>query len=95
MVIFQYNPYIFGIHLRTVLYPKPCYNEPCYKEVEEYIVAVLTKGELDIAKRPLGGHIIWQTVIIFRETHQGTEKNLSAKFQQNSSAGYRGDTITG
>ena len=34
MVIFQYNLYIFGIHLWTVLYPKPCYNEPCYKEVE-------------------------------------------------------------
>ena len=33
MVIFQYNLYIFGIHLWTVLYPKPCYNEPCYKEV--------------------------------------------------------------
>ena len=34
MVIFQYNLYIFWIHLRTVLYPKPCYNEPCYKEEE-------------------------------------------------------------
>ena len=33
MVIFQYNLYIFGIHLWTVLYPKPCYNEPYYKEV--------------------------------------------------------------
>ena len=33
MVIFQYNPYIFGIHLWTVLYPKLCYNESCYKEV--------------------------------------------------------------
>ena len=37
MVIFQYNLYIFGIHLRTVLYPKPCYNEPCYNEVEVYL----------------------------------------------------------
>ena len=37
MVIFQYNLYIFGIHLWTVLYPKPCYNERCYKEVEVYI----------------------------------------------------------
>ena len=37
MVIFQYNLYIFGIHLWTVLYPKPCYNEPCYKEVVVYI----------------------------------------------------------
>ena len=34
MVIFQYNLYIFGI--RTVLYPKPCYNESCYKEAEVY-----------------------------------------------------------
>ena len=33
MVIFQYNLYIFGIHLWTVLYSKPCYNEPCYKKV--------------------------------------------------------------
>ena len=41
MVIFQYNLYIFGIHLRTVLYPKQCYNEPCYKEVAMY---VLTKN---------------------------------------------------
>ena len=36
MVIFQNNLYIFGIHLWIVLYPKPCYNEPCYKEVEVY-----------------------------------------------------------
>ena len=36
MVIFQYNLYIFGIHLRTMLYPKLCYNELCYKEVEVY-----------------------------------------------------------
>ena len=33
MVIFLYNLYIFGIHLRTVFYPKLCYNELCYKEV--------------------------------------------------------------
>ena len=37
MVIFQYNLYIFGIHLWTVLYPKPYYNEPCYKVVVVYI----------------------------------------------------------
>ena len=37
MVIFQYNLYIFGIHLRTVLYPNSCYNEPCYKAVEVYM----------------------------------------------------------
>ena len=34
MVIFQYNLYIFGIHLLTMLYPKLCYNELCYKEAE-------------------------------------------------------------
>ena len=34
----QYNLYIFGIHLWTVLYPKPCYNELCYKEVVVYII---------------------------------------------------------
>ena len=39
MVIFQYNLYIFGIHLWTVLYPKPCYNELCYKEVVVYMPA--------------------------------------------------------
>ena len=38
MVIFQYNLYIFGIHLWTVLYTKPCYNEPCYKEVVVYLL---------------------------------------------------------
>ena len=38
MVIFQYNLYIFGIHLWTVLRPKPCYNEPRYEEVEVYFV---------------------------------------------------------
>ena len=36
MVIFLYNLYIFGVHLWTVLYPKPCCNEPCYKEVVVY-----------------------------------------------------------
>ena len=39
MVIFQYNLYIFGIHLWTMLYPKPCYNEPCYKEVVVYVMS--------------------------------------------------------
>ena len=34
---FQYNLYIFGIHLWTVLYPKPCYNKLCYKEVVVYV----------------------------------------------------------
>ena len=37
MVIFQYNLYIFGIHLCTMLYPKPYYNELCYKEVVMYL----------------------------------------------------------
>ena len=37
MVIFQYNLYIFGIHLWTVLYTKLCYKESCYKEVVVYI----------------------------------------------------------
>ena len=37
MVIFLYNLYIFGIHVWTVLYPKQCYNEPCYKEVNVYV----------------------------------------------------------
>ena len=36
MAIFRYNLCIFGIHFWTVLYPKPCYNEPCYKEFEVY-----------------------------------------------------------
>ena len=36
MVIFLYSLYIFGIHLCTLLYPKPCYNEPFYKEVNVY-----------------------------------------------------------
>ena len=34
MVIFQYNLCIFGSHLWTMLYPKPCYNKLCYEEVE-------------------------------------------------------------
>ena len=41
MVIFQYNLYIFGIHLWTVLYPKPCNNELCYKEVVVYLYNIL------------------------------------------------------
>ena len=42
MVIFQYKLYIFGIHLWTVLYPKPCYNEPYYKEAVVYSILILT-----------------------------------------------------
>ena len=38
MVIFQYNLYIFGIHLWTVFNPKPCYNELYYKEIVVYII---------------------------------------------------------
>ena len=36
MVILQYNLYIFRIHLWTVFYSKPCYNELCYKELVVY-----------------------------------------------------------
>ena len=50
MVIFQYNLYIFVIHLWTVLYTKPCYNEPCYKEVVVY---------LDTLTPYHTGHKIW------------------------------------
>ena len=39
MVIFQYNLYIFGIHLWTELYQKLCYNEWCYREVVVYMHA--------------------------------------------------------
>ena len=42
MVIFQYNLYIIGIHLCAVLYPKLCYNKPCYKEVVVYSNMTLT-----------------------------------------------------
>ena len=38
MVIFQYNLYIFGIHLWTMLYPKLYYKEQCYKEVVVYLL---------------------------------------------------------
>ena len=47
MVIFQYNLYIFGIHLWTVLYPKSCYNEPCNKEVEVYLMRNLILKSVD------------------------------------------------
>ena len=45
MVIFQYNLYIFGIRLWTMLYPKPCYNEPCYKEFVVYDENMLSTEE--------------------------------------------------
>ena len=51
MVIFQYNLYIFGIHLGTVLYPKPCYNKPCYKEVEVYMKIIHCQGSLEVPRR--------------------------------------------
>ena len=57
MVIFQYNLYIFGIHFWTVLYPKSCYNESCYKEVEVYL------------NKPTPYHIyskIWTSTIYYR-----------------------------
>ena len=44
MVIFQYNLYIFWIHLRTVLYPKLCYNESYYKEVVVYIAEYMVNS---------------------------------------------------
>ena len=36
MVIFQYNIYIFWDPSLNRVIAKPCYNEPCYKEVEMY-----------------------------------------------------------
>ena len=51
MVIFQYNLYIFGIHLWTVLYPKPCYNKSCYKEVEVWTVG---QGETSAKEIDIG-----------------------------------------
>ena len=54
MVIFQYNLYIFGIHVWIMLYPKPCYNKPCYKEVEVYnlFTKVFTAYVMFILKNP-------------------------------------------
>ena len=46
MVIFQYNLYIFGIHLWTVLYPIPYYSEPCYKEFVVYMTAIILQYSL-------------------------------------------------
>ena len=43
MVIFQYKLYIFWIHLWTMLYPKPCYNKPCYKEIVVYMSYLLIR----------------------------------------------------
>ena len=50
MVIFQYNLYIFGIHVWTVLHPKLCYNEPCYKEVVVYLQTQMQKIILKSSK---------------------------------------------
>ena len=36
-----YWKYIFGIHLWIVLYPKPCYNKPYYKEVVMYQYSIV------------------------------------------------------
>ena len=54
MVIFQYNLYIFGIRLLTVLYPKPRYNEPCYKEVVVYVEHFYNLAFFDDMCRELG-----------------------------------------
>ena len=48
MLIFQYNLYIFGIHIWTLLYPKLCYNELCYKEVVVYVAEEILPGNSDI-----------------------------------------------
>ena len=48
MLIFQYNLYIFGIHIWTLLYPKLCYNELCYKEVVVYVAEEILPGNRDI-----------------------------------------------
>ena len=47
MVIFQYNLYIFGIRLGTVLYSKLCYNKSCHSEVEVYLFSVNTNEALN------------------------------------------------
>ena len=36
MVIFLYNQYIILIYLKTVLYPKLCYNKQYYNEICVY-----------------------------------------------------------
>ena len=51
MVIFQYNLYIFGIHLWTVLYPNLCYNEPCYKEVVVFCIYLMYSDRQTWANR--------------------------------------------
>ena len=47
MVIFQYNLYIFGIRLGTVLYPKLPYNKSCHTEVDVYLFSVNTNEALN------------------------------------------------
>ena len=44
---------------------------------------------------PSGSHISWWTRFFFAEAHLRVERNPYAKFRQNSSSGYEGNSITG
>ena len=66
MVIFQYNLYIFWIHLWTALHPKPCYNKPVIKKNDHkwsfyYIIYTFVFGFNTLESGPpLNWFYIWK-----------------------------------
>ena len=53
----------FGVQPWSMLHPKPCYNKPCYKEVQVYL---LTKSTSSRAVLLLKTHF-WTTVMRWRK----------------------------
>ena len=64
------------------------------RRCDNEIVTVLSNWHLAILKMAVVRHICWRTRIDFRRTHLDIERNSYARFRQNSSSGFRGDSIT-
>ena len=82
---FSYNSFIkfhgkkFGSHNMTVLYPNPCFNEVCYKEIALYI----SLCRFVVVVLMIIFHITANTLSLLLETSRPEEKASKAFYPGN------------
>ena len=66
------DTFLVGICLWTVQYPKPCYNEPCYKEVIVYCTVIL-QTQMEDLRQKMGATLSER----YTSTQKGTAKMMN------------------
>ena len=67
-----------------MLYPKPCYNEPCYKEVEVYIGAFFNQKyeifSIFWKRKQNKKNTLWYSLVLLMSTHKYVFMRKSEKY---------------